>query len=316
MTLSLSVVVCRCLSLPVSQVSSFARACRPGAGQLPAIAFALLSFHCRPPSSFAPSEKALDAVLAPTHSATSATISVVIPVLNEQQLVAGAIHRLLQLARGSASEQPQPTASIIEVILVDGGSEDDTCSNVQRCIDERDDDESPRLLLTTSPRGRAAQMNRGAELATGDVLLFLHVDCQLPQGAAAGLMQALRDGYRCGSFRHRIDAPQSLYRCIEWGDAVRQRWLQMPYGDQALFVERELFHQVGGYPAVPLMEDVRLVRQLRRRERLAVVNDCAITDARRWKRRGVVRQFLLNQFVLLAERIGVPLEQLAKLYYR
>ena len=214
-----------------------------------------------------------------------------------------------------------------EIILVDGGSQDQTVETIQQCMkvlagsphDTRPPNSTaptrPRWTLIESEQGRGAQMNRGAELASGDVLLFLHMDCQLPPEAAAGICQAINSGRRGGSFRHRIDDPHWQYRWIEWGDGVRQSWLQMPYGDQAIFVERSLFAEVGGYPEVPLMEDVRFVRKLRRRSRLAVVNHPVVTNARRWRRRGVARQFLLNQFLLCAERLGVSLERLARIYY-
>lgn len=219
-------------------------------------------------------------------------ISVVIPTLNEANTISQCLDAVA----------PQGPA---ETLVVDGGSDDETAAIA----------ESRGATVVTAPRGRARQLNAGAALSRSQVLLFLHADCRLPPDGLRQIQQCVEQGGAAGSFRHRIESPRRAYRVIEWGDHLRQRWLRAPYGDQALFVRRELFESLGRFPDVPLMEDLRFVRQLRRAVRLRVLPGPLTTSPRRWERRGLLRQFLLNQYLLIAERLGVPLEKLAELYY-
>ena len=221
-------------------------------------------------------------------------VSVIVPVVNEERHVASAV--VSAWAGG-----------VDEVIVVDGGSHDRTC---QRAMEA-----GAQVLV--SPPGRAVQQNHGAGEATGDVVLFLHADCLLPADAAAKAEQALGDSRVVGgAFRQRIDADGWLYRLLEHGNAWRARWRQVPYGDQGLFVRRECFEAVGGFPVVPLMDDVMLSRALRRLGRLEFLEGPLVVNARRWKKQGVVRQTLRNWFLLAAWRCGVSLERLAGFYRR
>lgn len=229
----------------------------------------------------------------PTLPADFPPVSVVIPTWNEQERLPAAI----------ASTRPLPAA---EVLVVDGGSSDDTCHIARQA--------GARVLL--APRGRAAQMNAGARAAAGEVLLFLHADCRLPENAGAALREALHDpSVGWGAFRHRIDSPRRLLRLIEAADNFRAGVLRRPYGDQAIFVRRSLFERVGGYPDVPLLEDVLLARRLRRAGRFRAAAATVLTDSRRWERYGVLRVTATNNLILLGAALRLPISWLARLYY-
>lgn len=221
-------------------------------------------------------------------------VSVLIPALNEVQRVGETVTAARAAGAG-------------EVIVADGGSEDGT---VEAAI-------GAGAVVVSCPPGRAIQQNLAASASGGEVLLFLHADCRLPQDAIEQVGLALRDPRVVGgSFRQRIDASGCGYRLLECGNAWRARWLQQPYGDQGVFVRRREFEAVGGFPEVALMEDLLLVRRLRRIGRLAVLPGPLITDARRWQKHGVVRQTLRNWSLLLARRVGVSPERLARFYRR
>ena len=220
-------------------------------------------------------------------------ISVVVPALNEA----------VNLPRCLASLEPLAPA---ETIVVDGGSDDATVAVAQAL----------GAQVLAAPRGRAVQLNVGAAVATGDVLLFLHADCRLPVNAREAIERMLADPrIGCGAFRHRIESPRWSLRVIAAADNLRARWLQRPYGDQGLFVRRELFTQVGGYPAVPLLEDVQILQRLRQVTRFALAEAVIETDARRWERLGVTRTTLRNWTILAGAACGVSPERLARLYY-
>ncbi|MGI9457988.1 MAG: TIGR04283 family arsenosugar biosynthesis glycosyltransferase, partial [Aeoliella sp.] len=166
-----------------------------------------------------------------------------------------------------------------------------------------------------APRGRASQQNAGARCATGDFLLFLHADTWLADDTALQLAQTMEDSnISAGAFCQRIDASGWIYRWIEAGNAARVRWRGMAYGDQGIFVHRNLFESVGGFPDVPLMEDLLLMRRLRSHRPLRLLPGPLHVSPRRWKQNGVVRQTLRNWSLLAAERCGVSLDRLAGWY--
>jgi len=219
--------------------------------------------------------------------------SIIIPTLNEAAALTGAVD--------AARAFPQS-----EILVVDGGSLDDTAEIAGRL--------GCRVLA--SPPGRARQMNAGAAEARGDLLLFLHADCLLPPNAADALQAVLADPrVGCGAFRHRIDSPRPVLRLIEAGDNFRAVWLRRPYGDQAIFVRRTLFEQIGGFPDVPLLEELFLIRRLTSATRYRVVDATVVTSARRWERHGIVRVTAINWLILLGAACGLPLSWLARLYY-
>jgi rSAM/selenodomain-associated transferase 2 len=218
-------------------------------------------------------------------------LSAVIPALNEGPQMAGAV---------AAARQ----AGFDEIVVVDGRSTDDTV------LQSRDAD---RVLR--SPPGRARQQNLGAAFSRGDVVCFLHADCRPGPGAAESMRRALADPQVVGGcFSQRIDAPGWLYRLIEDGNLLRVFWFGLIYGDQGIFLRRRVFDDLGGFPEWPLMEDVELSCRLRGKGRLVVLRDRLLVSARRWERRGIVRQTLRNWTLLTLFFAGVPAEQLVRGY--
>ena len=221
-------------------------------------------------------------------------ISVIIPALNEAENIGRAIETASRAWKR-------------ELIVVDGGSADATVSLAR---------EYGATVIETSS-GRATQMNAGAEAAKGNILLFLHADSGLPDGYDEHVRRLLgKDGAIAGAFQLRIDAPGLMLRLVEFLANRRSRWLRMPYGDQGLFMRKATFFNVGRFPEMPLMEDYELVRRLRRLGRIAIAPAEVTASARRWIELGVLKTTLLNQFIILSYRLGVPPERLAKWYYK
>lgn len=221
------------------------------------------------------------------------TISVIIPVLNEAEAIAPT----LASTRGTD----------IDVIVVDGGSQDGTVERVRDL----------GFPIITSPPGRANQMNAGAAVATGEILLFLHADTRLPAGfdqqvrAALGQREAI-----AGAFHLKIDSPDWRLRLVEWGVGVRSRCFQLPYGDQAIFLKASLFRDLGGFSPLPIMEDFELVCRLRRQGRVDIVPPAVLTSSRRWDRVGIWRTTWVNQGMVAGYFLGVAPARLVQWYRR
>lgn len=238
------------------------------------------------------------------------SISVIIPTLNEAARIAELIAATRQVGECSTAcsapscLNPSPS-SLSQIIVVDGGSTDGT----------REQAASADIVLVSEP-GRARQQNAGAAASGGDVLLFLHADCRLPAGAFEAIRAALQRDERTvgGCFEQRIDADGRLYRWLEWGNALRVRWLGMAYGDQGIFIRRTMFEELGRFDDVKLMEDVLLMKRLRQRGRVVLLNERLIASARRWQRHGVIRQTLRNWLLLTLALCGVSPNKLAWLY--
>ena len=224
----------------------------------------------------------------------AARISIIIPTLNEAENIKEAI----------ATTQANTN---IEVIIVDGGSQDDTVAIAQ----------SLGVKVISSPPGRAVQMNTGAVAATGEILLFLHADTCLPTGFDDMVRTALQQpGTVAGAFKLRIDASLLSLRWVEWGINVRSHFYQMPYGDQAIFLTKAVFQQIGGFPQLPIMEDFELMRRLKRIGRIVIIPTPVVTSARRWLQKGVFKTTLLNQIVIIAYLLGVSPERICRWYRR
>lgn len=195
-----------------------------------------------------------------------------------------------------------------EVIVADGGSPDDTCRIAAAS--------GARVL--SAPLGRASQQNAGAAAAVGDVLLFQHADTWFDQPAAPQISDALKDSPQRwgGAFRQRIEANAACYRWLERGNAVRVRFRGLPFGDQGIFVRREVFRQSGGFPLVDLMEDLILMRQLRKQSWPLLLDGPICVSARRWQTHGVIRQTVRNWSLQLAWHFGVSPNRLARYYRR
>mgnify|MGYP001611875882 CR=1 FL=1 len=219
-------------------------------------------------------------------------ISVIIPVLNEASVIAGTLERVL--AQEGAHE----------VIVVDGGSTDETAAIASRCA---------RVL--PSQRGRARQMNLGASEARGDALLFLHADTLLPQGALAGIERALADPSVVGGrFKVRLDHPGWAYRLVGSSINLRDRLFGGFTGDQAIFVRAGVFHALGGYRELPLMEDLDLGKRMTQAGKAVRLPLSVVTSARRWQKNGVLKTIVLMWVLRLLFVLRFPPSRLKKFY--
>ena len=221
-------------------------------------------------------------------------ISIIIPTLNEAE---GIEATLATAERGFN----------VEIIVADGQSQDGT-DQIAR---------SRGAIVLTTPAGRASQMNAGAALATGDILLFLHADTRLPSGFDVLIRQALAQPSKvAGAFELSIDAPSPSLRRIERLANWRSRRLHLPYGDQGIFMRADVFWGLGGFPDLAIMEDFEMARRLGRRGNIVIVPEPVVTSARRWLALGVRRTTLINQMIIAAYYLGVPPARIARWYRR
>lgn len=218
-------------------------------------------------------------------------LSVIVPTLNEA-------HQL------EATLQPVLGRSDCEILVADGGSSDGTVALAERL----------GCRVVCANRGRGRQMNAGAALARGETLLFLHADTRLPEHFRAEIDALLSMHVIGGAFRLQIDAPGRPLRWVEWGANLRSRILQLPYGDQALFLRAEDFYRLGGFQNWPMMEDFEFSRRLKRFGRIKLVRSAVSTSGRRWQRMGVLRTTIINQLCVLLYLCGVSPQRLAQLY--
>lgn len=200
------------------------------------------------------------------------TLSIIVPALNEAGTIVHTLSALAPLRERGA-----------ELIVVDGGSRDNTVALAQPCADQ----------LLQSPAGRAQQMNQGAVAARADVLLFLHADTLLPDAADTLIGQQLAQGAAWGRFDVHISGRPVMLRVVAACMNLRSRLTGLATGDQALFMTRELFECVGGFPAQPLMEDIEISRRLRAISAPACLRAKVRTSGRRWEQRGVWRTIVL-----------------------
>lgn len=222
-------------------------------------------------------------------------ISIIIPVLNDAHQLAQQLARLQEVRQSGH-----------EVIVVDGGSSDETTQVQDGLCD---------IFSVTRP-GRARQMNRGAELARGDSLLFLHADTCLPPDFSQLIERALHlPGPVWGRFDIRLSGAGQIFTVIAWMMNLRSHVSGVVTGDQGLFVLRQAFHQVGGYPDIPLMEDVALSKKLRRVAWPVRIRTAAVTSSWRWEQRGIVPTILLMWWLRLLYFCGARPASLARKYY-
>lgn len=226
------------------------------------------------------------------------SVSVIIPVLNEGVR----INNMLRSLALSAGKVP------CEIIVVDGDPAGATIARIDK----------PDVLRLTAPRGRAGQMNAGAARASGDVLLFLHADTHLPESALRKITAAFADKrYVGGAFDLGIDNPRWIFRATGWCASLKHRLTRIPYGDQAIFMRRIYFESLGGYPDIPLMEDVELMKRIKRRgDRIVILPEAVATSSRKWEKDGVTCAILRNWVLQALYMFGVPAEKLVKYYYK
>lgn len=220
-------------------------------------------------------------------------LSIVIPVLNEAHGIEPTLHALAELRQRG-----------VEVVVVDGGSTDNTPELARQ--------HASTVLM--APRGRARQMNAGAAQARGAVLLFLHADTQLPPDADLLVLEAIESGVVWGRFDVRIIGTAWMLRVVAALMNVRSRWSGIATGDQALFVRRDVFERLGGFPDQPLMEDIELSKRLRQVHRPACLRAKVATSGRRWESRGVWRTIFLMWCLRWRYWRGETPERLAKAY--
>lgn len=217
-------------------------------------------------------------------------LSIVLPVLNEAQTITAALSRL---------RRPQ-----VEIIVVDGGSSDDTVALAQPLCD----------CVIAAPRGRALQMNAGAAAAHGDLLLFLHADTRLPDNAPGTLIDAVDAGAAWGRFDVCIDGQHRLLGLIARMMNLRSRLTGIATGDQAIFCSRALFDSLGGYAPIALMEDIDFSRRARALSPPACLRARVTTSGRRWEKHGVLRTVLLMWQLRLRYFFGADPQDLALVY--
>ncbi len=218
-------------------------------------------------------------------------LSVIVPTLNEERCIEQTLRRVVELPN-------------VEVIVADGGSEDSTIDIAGRM---------GATVISANP-GRGRQMNAGAAMASGDVLLFLHADTQLPDSFHQHVRATLQHGAIAGAFLLRIDGDRFGLRWIEHGVNFRSRFLGRPYGDQGLFVSANRFFKLGGFPNWPLMEDVELCRRLRKHGTISLAEAAVTTSARRWLHLGILKTTLINQLCIASFNLGVSPAKLDQWY--
>ena len=222
-----------------------------------------------------------------------ASLSIIIPVLNEGDGLAATLQALAPLR-----------AHGVQLIVVDGGSQDDSLAKAKPLVDH----------ALAGPRGRGRQMNIGAALAQGDVLLFLHADTQLPDTADALVLTAIGAGALWGRFDVHIEGRSPMLRVVATMMNLRSRMSGIATGDQAIFVQRAAFEAVGGFPDQALMEDIELSKRLGRSSAPACLRARVRTSGRRWESRGVWRTIFLMWRLRWRYWLGASPEQLERAY--
>lgn len=220
-------------------------------------------------------------------------VSIILPVLNEENTITAALACLQPFRRAGH-----------EVIVVDGGSDDNTLLLANEAAD----------TVVVSRPGRAVQMNNGAAVASGDVFLFLHADTVLPDGALQTMALLAEKPDFWGRFDLRLSGENYIFRLIEWLINLRSRISSVATGDQAMFVERGVFERVNGFPEIALMEDIALSKRLKKRSSPVCLKQRVTTSSRRWEQNGVLATVILMWKLRLYYFLGVRPEKLAQLY--
>lgn len=219
------------------------------------------------------------------------TISVIIPVYNEEKT----IDKTLQDIRGHGP---------LEIIVADGGSFDETLQIAHR----------HPVKVVHARKNRAFQMNAGARAASGDIFLFLHADSSLEKGSLKSIRGCANRGFIGGSLTQKIDSSRQVYRFIEKSGSIRANFFKIFYGDQAIFVRRDKFFQVGGFDDVDLLDDAMFSRKLKRAGKTCVLKERVYTSARRWENQGIAKATIINWLISVGFLLGIAPSQLKKMY--
>jgi rSAM/selenodomain-associated transferase 2 len=222
--------------------------------------------------------------------------SFIIPVYREEEIIDSAIDHLMHLQKFAAAE----------IIVADGDYEGSTLTKIINA----------NVKKILCPKGRARQMNCGAAKSSADILIFLHADTRLPENALKKIATLLEDETIVGgAFDLSIDSQRFAFRIIEKIASIRSRLTRIPYGDQAIFIRRGYFQSLGGFKDIPIMEDVELMRRIKRRQgKINILKDKVKTSPRRWETEGVVFCTLRNWFLITLYSLGAKPETLAKFY--
>ncbi len=221
----------------------------------------------------------------------------IIPTLNEEEV----LKRSIEHVRKGVSND------VVDIVVADGGSKDRTIHIAQ----------SLGARVVKAGPGRGGQMDRAAELATTETLLFLHADTLLPEGWYDAIKRALEDRYTvAGGFTLSIDSDRFAARLVEWGAAQRARLLGLVYGDQAIFIRTHVFKKTGGFRGLPLLEDVDLMRRVRQLGRVAILKQRVLSSSRRWQKRGYMVTTIHNWLCLALYHTGVSPQRLYRWYYK
>jgi len=223
-------------------------------------------------------------------------ISVIIPVLNEAARINEAVEALFD----------QVCPGTMEVIVVDGQKDGSTINCIQ----------NSKVVKIISAPGRGVQMNRGADIASGEILLFLHCDTLLPENAFHFIQTMMQnERVKAGAFDLSIDGNAFAYRIIEKTASLRSRITGIPYGDQAIFIRKSFFSRLGQYNEIPIMEDVDLMRRIKRAKGgICFIDKPVKTSPRRWQKEGLLKCTLRNRLLMIFYVCGISPEKLARFY--
>lgn len=254
---------------------------------------------------------AMVASSASSASSPSAGISVIIPTYNEESVISSTIsavysHSCLSCRAAISCDICCCRGTSPEVLVVDGGSSDGTVAAARSAG-------ATRVLQVSG--GRARQLNAGAAAASGSTLLFLHADSIPPHKYPAYITDALKRPHTvAGAFKLRIASPWWPLRIVEMVTNTRAALLQIPYGDQGLFLTRDRFRAVGGYPLIAFMDDYAMSQKLAKVGRIRIANAAVTTSPRRWETVGFMKTSVLNQIIVFAYHLGVPVHVLGRWY--
>jgi rSAM/selenodomain-associated transferase 2 len=231
-----------------------------------------------------------------SRTANECRFSVVIPVLREADRINTVVEQVIRQSPNGGCE----------VIVIDADPDGATINAIS----------SDNVITTVSEPGRAKQMNTGAALAHGEMIVFLHADTKLPVGAFERIEAVLQNGqYVAGAFDLVIESTNLFVRFIAAGARFRSRLTRIPYGDQAIFIRKDYFEKIGRFREIPLMEDVELMRRIkRRRDKICILTERVTTSARRWQSEGVIYTAIRNLVLVTLFYLGVSPGKLAKYY--